>query len=75
MGAINQHASLIDRASDLRTDAAALEKLWSSAKIIQCVNGKLKSSAGALSFLSAAEVRTATEEDFVTGAKIGRAHV
>ena len=61
MGAINQHASLIDRASDLRTDAAALEKLWSSAKIIQSVNGKLKSTAGALRFLSAAE--------------IGRAHV
>lgn len=69
MGAINQHASLIDRASDLRTDAAALEKLWSSAKIIQCVNGKLKSSAGALRFLSTAEVRTATKEDFVAGAR------
>ena len=69
MSAINQHPSRIDRASNLRTDAAAIEELWQSAQIIHCVDGKLASHDGALKLMHASDLTGAFAADFTEGSR------
>lgn len=69
MSAINQHPSRIDRASNLRTNAHALEELWQSAQIIQCVDGKLASHDGALKLMSTSDLTGASTADFTEGSR------
>ncbi|MFZ9100511.1 MAG: NAD(+) diphosphatase [Candidatus Planktophila sp.] len=58
MSAINQHPSHIDRAGELRTNQATLDTLWNKARILQCIDGRIAASGGALAFRSAADVAT-----------------
>jgi NAD+ diphosphatase len=58
--------SPINRESELRTDAAALAKLWSSAQIIHMVDRRLSAADDSLTFIDAAAV-TALSDVFVAG--------
>ncbi len=52
MSARNQSLSPIDRASHLRTDAAALNLLWNSAQIVPIIAGHIGANDGELRFLT-----------------------
>ena len=54
MSAINQHPSRIDRAGHLRENPITLAQLWTRAKILQIVQGRLPSDG----YLSADQVAT-----------------
>jgi NAD+ diphosphatase len=54
MSAINQHPSRIDRAGHLRENPTTLVQLWTRAKILQIVQGRLPSDG----YLSADQVAT-----------------
>ncbi|MDA2962905.1 MAG: NAD(+) diphosphatase [Actinomycetota bacterium] len=58
MSARNQSLSPIDRASDIRTDAAKLALLWRSAKILPVIEGRIGAHDGALRFLNADNVES-----------------
>ena len=58
--------SPINRESELRTDAAKLAKLWSSAQIIHMVDRRLSAADDSLTFIDAAAV-TALSDVFVQG--------
>ena len=56
MSTLKPISAPLDRASDLRSDEAALDRLWSTAKIIRVSNSKLATDGKSLLFLSATEV-------------------
>jgi NAD+ diphosphatase len=56
MSTLKPISAPLDRASELRSDEAALDRLWKSAKIIRVSNSKLATDGKLLQFLSAAEV-------------------
>ena len=56
MSTLKPISAPLDRASELRSDEAALDRLWNSAKIIRVSNSKLATDGKSLQFLSAAEV-------------------
>jgi len=58
--------SPINRESELRTDAAKLAQLWSSAQIIQMVDGRLSTADDSLTFIDADAV-AALGDVFVEG--------
>ena len=56
MSTLKPISAPLDRASELRSDEAALDRLWSAAKIIRVSDSKLASDGKSLQFLNAAEV-------------------
>ncbi len=56
MSTLKPISAPLDRASELRSDEAALDRLWNSAKIIRVSNSQLATDGKSLQFLSAAEV-------------------
>ena len=56
MSTLKPISAPLDRASELRSDEAALDRLWNSAKIIRVSSSKLATDGKSLQFLSAAEV-------------------
>ena len=56
MSTLKPISAPLDRASELRSDEAELNRLWSAAKIIRVSDSKLASDGTSLQFLSAAEV-------------------
>ena len=56
MSTLKPISAPLDRASELRSDEAALDRLWSAAKIIRVCQSKLASDGSSLQFLTAAEV-------------------
>ena len=56
MSTLKPISAPLDRASELRSDEAALDRLWNSAKIIRVSNSQLAIDGKSLQFLSAAEV-------------------
>ena len=56
MSTLKPISAPLDRASELRSDETALDRLWSAAKIIRVSNSKLATDGKSLLFLSAAEV-------------------
>ncbi len=56
MSTLKPISAPLDRASELRSDEAALDRLWNSAKIIRVSNSKLATDGKSLLFLTAAEV-------------------
>lgn len=56
MSTLKPISAPLDRASELRSDEAALDRLWSAAKIIRVSNSKLATDGKSLLFLSATEV-------------------
>ena len=56
MSTLKPISAPLDRASELRSDEAALDRLWNSAKIIRVSNSKLATDGKSLQFLSATEV-------------------
>lgn len=55
MSAIGQGASMMDRAGHLRSDAAAIEELWSKALIIEVGKGRIRSTNDGPTFISPEE--------------------
>ena len=55
MSTLKPISAPLDRASELRSDEAALDRLWSAAKIIRVSNSKLATDGKSLLFLSATE--------------------
>ncbi len=58
--------SPINRESELRTDAAKLAQLWSSAQIIHMVDARLSAADDSLTFIDASTVK-ALHETFIEG--------
>jgi NAD+ diphosphatase len=56
MSTLKPISAPLDRASELRSDEAALDRLWSAAKIIRVSDSKLATDGTSLRFLNAAEV-------------------
>ena len=56
MSTLKPISAPLDRASELRSDEAALDRLWNSAKIIRVSNSKLATDGKSLLFLTATEV-------------------
>ena len=56
MSARNQSLSPIDRASEIRSDAAALALLWRSAQIIPIIGSHIGADNGRIRFLDATSV-------------------
>ena len=56
MSTLKPISAPLDRASELRSDEAALDRLWNSAKIIRVSGSQLATDGKSLQFLSAAEV-------------------
>ena len=56
MSTLKPISAPLDRASELRSDEAALDRLWSAAKIIRVSNSELATDGKSLLFLTAAEV-------------------
>jgi NAD+ diphosphatase len=56
----------LDRASELRSDEAELNRLWSAAKIIRVAESKLATDGTSLRFLTAAEVEKLIESKIFT---------
>ena len=56
MSARNQSLSPIDRASEIRIDAAQLALLWDSALILPVIDGHIGANDGALRFVSAQSI-------------------
>jgi NAD+ diphosphatase len=56
MSTLKPISAPLDRASELRSDEAALDRLWNSAKIVRVSGSQLATDGKSLLFLSAAEV-------------------
>jgi NAD+ diphosphatase len=56
MSTLKPISAPLDRASELRSDEAALDRLWSAAKIIRVSDSKLATDGTSLRFLTATEV-------------------
>jgi NAD+ diphosphatase len=56
MSTLKPISAPLDRASELRSDEAELNRLWSAAKIIRVAESKLATDGTSLRFLTAAEV-------------------
>ena len=56
MSTLKPISAPLDRASELRSDEAALDRLWNSAKIIRVSNSQLATDGKSLLFLTATEV-------------------
>lgn len=70
MSTLKPISAPLDRASELRSDEAALDRLWNSAKIIRVSNSKLATDGKSLQFLSATEVeKLITSKIFTSGDK------
>jgi NAD+ diphosphatase len=70
MSTLKPISAPLDRASELRSDEAALDRLWSAAKIIRVSDSKLASDGRSLQFLSAAEVtKLISAQIFTSGDK------
>ena len=70
MSTLKPISAPLDRASELRSDEAALDRLWNSAKIIRVSNSKLATDGKSLLFLTAAEVeKLITSKIFTSGDK------
>jgi NAD+ diphosphatase len=67
MSTLKPISAPLDRASELRSDEAALDRLWNSAKIIRVSNSKLATDGKSLQFLSAAEVEKLITSKIFTG--------
>ena len=59
MSTLKPISAPLDRASELRSDEAALDRLLSAAKIIRVSNSQLATDGKSLLFLTAAEVEDA----------------
>jgi len=70
MSTLKPISAPLDRASELRSDEAELNRLWSAAKIIRVAESKLATDRTSLRFLTAAEVEKLIESKiFTTGDK------
>ena len=70
MSTLKPISAPLDRASELRSDEAELNRLWSAAKIIRVAQSKLATDGTSLRFLTAAEVEKLIESKiFTTGDK------
>jgi len=70
MSTLKPISAPLDRASELRSDEAELNRLWSTAKIIRVAESKLATDGTSLRFLSAAEVeKLIASKIFTTGDK------
>ena len=70
MSTLKPISAPLDRASELRSDEAELNRLWSAAKIIRVAESKLATDGKSLRFLTAAEVEKLIESKiFTTGDK------
>jgi NAD+ diphosphatase len=70
MSTLKPISAPLDRASELRSDEAELNRLWSAAKIIRVAESKLATDGTSLRFLTAAEVeQLITSKIFTTGDK------
>jgi NAD+ diphosphatase len=70
MSTLKPISAPLDRASELRSDEAELNRLWSAAKIIRVAESKLATDGTSLRFLTAAEVEKLIESMiFTTGDK------
>ena len=67
MSTLKPISAPLDRASELRSDEAALDRLWNSAKIIRVSNSKLATDGKSLQFLSATEVEKLITSKIFTG--------
>ena len=67
MSTLKPISAPLDRASELRSDEAALDRLWSAAKIIRVSNSKLATDGKSLQFLSATEVEKLITSKIFTG--------
>jgi NAD+ diphosphatase len=68
MSTLKPISAPLDRASELRSDEAELNRLWSAAKIIRVAQSKLATDGTSLRFLTAAEVKKLIESKiFTTG--------
>jgi NAD+ diphosphatase len=68
MSTLKPISAPLDRASELRSDEAELNRLWSAAKIIRVAESKLATDGTSLRFLTAAEVEKLIESKiFTTG--------
>jgi len=56
MSTLKPISAPLDRASELRSDEAELNRLWNAAKIIRVSDSKLATDGQSLHFLNAAEV-------------------
>jgi len=70
MSTLKPISAPLDRASELRSDEAELNRLWSTAKIIRVAESKLATDGTSLRFLTATEVEKLIESKiFTTGDK------
>ena len=70
MSTLKPISAPLDRASELRSDEAELNRLWSAAKIIRVAQSKLATDGTSLRFLTATEVEKLIESKiFTTGDK------
>ena len=70
MSTLKPISAPLDRASELRSDEAELNRLWSAAKIIRVAESKLATDGTSLRFLTAAEVeKLIASKIFTTGDK------
>jgi NAD+ diphosphatase len=70
MSTLKPISAPLDRASELRSDEAELNRLWSAAKIIRVAESKLATDGTSLRFFTAAEVEKLIESKiFTTGDK------
>ena len=70
MSTLKPISAPLDRVSELRSDEAELNRLWSAAKIIRVAESKLATDGTSLRFLTAAEVEKLIESKiFTTGDK------
>lgn len=70
MSTLKPISAPLDRASELRSDEAELNRLWSAAKIIRVAESKLATDGTSLRFLTAAEVeKLIASKNFTTGDK------
>ena len=70
MSTLKPISAPLDRASELRSDEAELNRLWSAAKIIRVAESKLATDGTSLRFLTAADVeQLIASKIFTTGDK------
>ena len=64
MSTLKPISAPLDRASELRSDEAELNRLWNAAKIIRVSDSKLATDGQSLRFLSATEVENSLHQRF-----------
>ena len=67
MSTLKPISAPLDRASELRSDESALDRLWNSSKIIRVSKSKLATDGKSLQFLSATEVEKLITSKIFTG--------